>query len=119
MYKILQKLFIAVLAVAIIGIGVQLSKQLRQKYILKQELNKIEKSIYELQEKNKSLLNKISSLENDDFLKMELKEKFNLKEEGEIIVALKQQQNPKSKIQNFKEKEKKNWEKWMKILLGW
>jgi len=101
MYKILQKLLVIVLFVAIIGISVQLFEQLYKKYNLKQELNKIEKSIYELQEKNKSLLNKISSLENDDFLKMELKEKFNLKEEGETVVALKQQQDIKFKMQNY------------------
>lgn len=118
MHHILQKLFIAVLVVAIIGIGVQLSKQLRQKYILKQELNQIEKRINELQEKNSILQNKISSLENEDFLKLELKEKFNLKEEGEIVVALKRQQNTKNKILNSKEKEKKNWEKWIEVILG-
>lgn len=119
MYKILQKLLIIVLVIAIIGINVQLSKQLYKKYELKQELNKIEKRINELQEKNSILQNKVSSLENEDFLKLELKEKFNLKEEGETVVALKRQQNPKSKILNSKEKEKKNWEKWIEVILGW
>ena len=121
MYKILQKLLVIILAVAITGISIQLYKQLYIKYELKQELNKIEKNISEQQKKNSNLLNKVSSLENDDFLKMELKEKLNLKEEGETVVALKQQQDIKFKMQNYKEeeKEKKNWGKWIKILFGW
>ena len=41
MYKILQKLLVIILAVAITGISIQLYKQLYIKYELKQELNKI------------------------------------------------------------------------------
>lgn len=124
MNNFLQKLFIIVLVVAIIGIGVQLYKQLRQKYILKQELNEIEKKIYEFQINNENLKNKISSLKSEDYLKLELKEKFNLKEEGETVVVLKnnkiEDKNNNSITKNLKNNKihKSNWEKWREVILG-
>jgi len=86
-----SKVFLFLIALALITVAVNLGRESYRKYQLTQEINKLKTEIDKLEGKNEQLADLMEYFKQEPYLEKEARLKLNLKKPGEKVVFLSDQ----------------------------
>jgi len=116
--KILSsKVFLFVVALALITVAVGVGRESYRKYQLTQEINKLKTEIERLEGKNDQLADLMEYLKEEPYLEKEARLKLNLKKPGEKVIILsnkeqEEQEEVLSDVSELIEEDSNYWEWW-------
>lgn len=85
-----HKIFISLIGLAIIIlISIPLAKNVSKRYVINQEIRKLQEEIQEMEKKNNELRKLAEYLESDQFIAEQARLNLNYKKEGEEMVVIK------------------------------
>lgn len=114
--RIVQGTFIFFLFIAAGYLIIKIGSVAYEKYTLQLQINKVKSQIAKLENNNEELKILLAQLGSEEFLKLKVKEDFNLKEQGENVVFVRG--IAKNETGKRERKEAEQWERWWDIFFG-
>ncbi len=106
-----KRLAIAGLLAAIIWTGWQVARVSYQKWQLNAQVQDLKQQAKELEQQNRELKELVNAFDNPEFLKLQAKEKFNLKQKGEEVIVVVPPEQQEKDEQQAKKSENNLWQK--------
>jgi len=117
--RLAKTLCIFALFLAIAYMGTKIGVASYKRYLIRVKMNELQAQVNSLEARNKEILAFLQNLENPEYLLLKTKEQFNLKEEGENVVAIALPQDQKQDKYADGNGEKSNyWKEWVRFLFG-
>ena len=85
-----SKIFLVIILLAILFLGFKLIKIVNSTSKVDLEISNLKNQIKTIEEDNERLKNEITSLSNPEYIKKEARKRFNLQEEEEKVIIIKE-----------------------------